>query len=213
MKKICSIVGAGENKSNLSWVKGSSLIIAADGGYSYLNNLGLEPDLLVGDFDSQNQIPNAVKIKKLNIEKDETDTYCCIEEGIQQNCDEFRLFCCTGGRIDHTLANIQTLAYLAQKEKRAFLFDGDFVLTAVTPKTPLSFNEGASGTISVFSYNESAVGVTLNGLKYSIKNQRISNTFPLGVSNSFKGEKSIITLEQGVLIVVFPTACFELIIE
>ena len=58
--------------------------------------------------------------------------------------------------------------------------------------------------MSVFSYSAEASGVYLKGLKYELENGMLTNTNPIGVSNEFTGSDSIISVNNGTLIITFP---------
>ena len=200
-KKICSIVGAGINKGNLSLIKNSDFIIAADGGYKYLSD-GTVPDIFVGDFDSLDIIPQAKKIVKLIPQKDVTDTFECITQGIEAGCEIFNIYCGTGGEFDHTFANIQCLIYLAKKGMKGYLFDGDKVITAIY-NSSIAFSNEASGKISVFAADSICVGVNIKRLKYELSSGQLNNDFALGVRNCFVGKGGIISVKEGCLLLVF----------
>ena len=209
LNKVCSIVGAGENKDNLHLIEKNDYIIASDGGYNYLKAINLTPNLLVGDFDSLSNIPSNVKIEKLKVEKDETDTFICVQEGQKNNCNEFKLFCCTGGRIDHTIANLQLIAWIAKQGYHGYLFDGEQIITAITSRDVITFDKSALGTVSIFSHDSESRGVEIHGLKYTLSNGVLTNYFPLAVSNSFVGKESSISCENGLIFIVFPTDCIK----
>ncbi|MBQ7125424.1 MAG: hypothetical protein IJO00_03575, partial [Clostridia bacterium] len=65
------------------------------------------------------------------------------------------------------------------------------------------FSETCRGYISVFSLNENAVGVNIEGLKYSVSGASLSNMFPIGVSNEFVGKKAVVSAENGMLSLIW----------
>lgn len=200
---ICYIVGAGENYGLDFKPSSNDYVIAADAGLRYLEQCGIMADLVIGDFDSLNNIPTHPNTMTLNAEKDDTDMLAAIREGIKAGYSTFYIYCGTGGRIDHTIANLQVLAYLAQNGMQGFLFDKDNVITAITNQK-IAFDKIPSGYISVFSYTEKSEGVNLQGLKYELKDAVLTNTFPLGVSNEFIGKESSVSVSDGTLLIVFP---------
>lgn len=199
--KKCVIAGAGEYSGKIPDPLEDDYIIAADGGYSLLTARGLRADALIGDFDSLASPPEHGNIIRLSVEKDDTDMLAAIRHGLWKGYRVFHIYGGTGGRLSHTLANIECLAYLSCIGARAFLFGDGFYITAVTDGA-LEFDAGQSGGISVFSHGDSSQGVFLDGLKYSLDNAVLTNTFPLGVSNSFTGQKSSVRVEKGTLIVI-----------
>lgn len=202
MEKRCYIFGAGEDCGGLPDIPPGSLVIAADGGYARLLQAGVAPDLTVGDFDSLGYVPDSGEVLRFRREKDDTDTGLAVGEGLKRGCDAFYIYGGTGGRLDHTLANIQCLARLAQAGRRGFLFGDGFVVTAVTDGK-IAFDEGRRGVVSVFAHSDRAFGVRETGLKYPLDNAELSNCFPLGVSNAFTGRASEISVERGTLIVLY----------
>ncbi len=200
MNKICCIFGAGEIKDAV--VPENSLIICADGGYEYLKNIEIEPDFIVGDFDSLGFVPQGDNVTVLPTVKDETDMAKAVEIGENNGADTFVLYGGMGGRPDHTFANIQLLTLIASKGKRAFLLGEGTVITAVC-NGKICFDEQNKGYVSVFSHSEKSEGVYISGLKYELENAQIVNTIPLGVSNEFIGKKATVRVENGTLVIMW----------
>lgn len=202
-EKICYIVCAGENYG-IDFVPGDGdLVIAADGGYAYLNEAGMVPDIVIGDFDSLGYAPTGENVIKLNTCKDETDAYSAVEKGFELGYKLFRIYCATGGRIDHTIANIQLLSHIAEKGGRGEIYDKDSVLTAIH-NGEYALLENLSGYISVFSLTNESRGVYLENLKYELHGESITSTFSIGTSNEFVGKKAKIKVTDGTLLVVYP---------
>lgn len=199
-KKICHIVGAGEFV-NFSPAK-NDIVIAVDGGYEHLKNTNIKPNLLIGDFDSIKIIPDEIKKIKLPTEKDFTDTYAAICEGIKFGCEIFHIYGGIGGRISHTLANIQLLANFSAQKLNCYLHAKDWTMAAIT-NDKILFDEKYKGYVSIFSHTDKSFGVNIIGLKYELQNAIISNKFPLGISNEFIQKKSIVSVENGTLIIVY----------
>ncbi len=205
MPNICYIFGAGTyyNDDIPSFEK-DDFIIAADGGFSFLANHGIKPDLILGDFDSLGFVPECKgsEILKLNPVKDDTDLLYAVKQGIKRNYKLFYIFGGTGGRTSHTFSNIQTLTMLAKQGLQGFLF-GDNEIFTVIHNSSLNFSKKSSGNISVFSVDTVSNGVFETGLKYSINNYSMNNSFPVGVSNEFVGTDSQIKVLDGTLLVIF----------
>ena len=118
----CILIGAGDLTMGELSVTEEDYVIAVDGGLSYCGLLNVEPDLIIGDFDSMSeqeklaveQLQQTVpeKICRLPECKDDTDMLAAIKRGLELGYTDFRIYAATGGRFDHTLANIQCLLYL-----------------------------------------------------------------------------------------------------
>lgn len=199
---VCYIVGAGDC-TNLDFEKeNGDLVIAADGGYKHLLSFNIKPDILIGDFDSLNDVPQKENIIRLNPVKDITDMNAAVDIGIEKGYSEFVIYGALGGRFDHSLANVQLVAWLSQIGKKSRIVDGKTVITAVTDGK-IRFDSVSKGYISVFAHTDICENVNISGLKYTLENATLKNSFPLGVSNEFIGCESEISVGRGTVIVVF----------
>ena len=202
MSKICYIVGAGEDCGLDFSPRSEDLVIAADGGYAALRTAGIAPDVVIGDFDSLGAAPREEHVITLPTVKDVTDTYAAIDYGKKQGYEVFYLYGCTGGRVDHTLANIQTAAELVRNGMRGVIVGKTQIITAISAETVV-FSEKSTGFLTVLAHTDICEGVSLKGLKYELEKARLSNCFPLGVSNEFVGKEASVTIGCGIAILVF----------
>lgn len=204
MEKTCYIFGAGEY-GGLTLTAGDlsdGFIIAADGGYDRLRQWGIAPHLTVGDFDSLGRVPEGVEVVRHPVMKDETDMELAVREGLARGCTRFLLYGGTGKRLDHTLANLHILAFLARRGCPAFLLGEGTAITAVHNGT-LTFAREHTGTLSLFAWGGAAEGVTLTGLLYPLENAVLTPECPLGVSNEFLGRAAQVTVRDGTLIALW----------
>lgn len=199
MAKTCCIIGAGPVAS-LPIPKGA-LVVCADGGLSSAARFGVTPDLLVGDFDSLGSVPQGENVIVHPVEKDETDSFLALQLGLARGCDRFVFYGCLGGRLDHTLANIQHLQYLAEHGAEGVLVGEHETLTVIKDGC-LRFPADRTGGVSVFSLSDKSAGVTIKGLHYEAENVTLTNGFPLGVSNRFEGREAEICVKNGVLLIM-----------
>ena len=200
MGKVCCCFGAGEFFGLYGDIPDGALIVAADAGIKTAEKCGIEPDIVVGDFDSLGYLPEARELIKLPVEKDMTDMAEAVDIGLERGCEEFFLYGATGGRLDHTLANIQLIANLSIAGKRGFIYGNGFFLTAITSDS-IRISGKIGDTVSVFSLADRSEGVTLRGLKYSLENHTLLNTVALGVSNEFASEIAEISVGNGTLLI------------
>lgn len=206
---ICFIIGAGVFTGMPLLPKKEDYIIAADGGYTYMKAYGLKANLLMGDFDSLEEVPDDVEVLRHPVEKDDTDTMLAVQKGLELGYKTFVIYGGLGGRLDHTLANIQTLAWLSKQGARGYLVGEGLAITAITTGG-LKLGEQNQGVISVFCNSGSAEGVTLKGLKYTLENAALTPDMPLGVSNEFIGCESSVSVKEGTLIVLWPEKNFTI---
>ena len=106
------------------YVQPGDFIVACDAGYRNAARLGLQPDLIVGDFDSAPQPKTAQETIVLPHVKDDTDTQYAARWLLEQGYDEITLLGALGGaRLEHTLANLATGLYLAKNGVSVLLAD------------------------------------------------------------------------------------------
>lgn len=176
-------------------------VIAADGGLQHTQALGIEPQEILGDFDSLGYIPQDARV--FPVEKDDTDAMLAARRGLALGFREFLYYgSLDGKRLDHTVANYQTLQYLADHGARGYLVGQDFLVTVVKEGT-IFFPEGTEGLLSVFCLGADARGVSLRGLYYPLEGGTLTAGFPLGVSNHFTGAPAEISVEEGSLLVMW----------
>lgn len=200
--KICHLLGALPPKVKPIFQE-DDFLIAVDGGYEYVKNWEVQPDLTVGDFDSLGYQPQEEKIHPLPCEKDETDMEYALKQGIAQGFQVFFLQGGIGGRLDHSFANFQLLLRLAQEGKWAVLLgqeQGAMVLQGKTVEFPVEF----TGYLSIFAFGQEATGISLENLAYEGTDLTLSPTVPLGVSNQFlPNKKAKISVKTGALLILW----------
>ena len=176
-------------------------VIAADGGLTHVQTLGLTPDSILGDFDSLGYVPDAAKV--FPVEKDDTDAMLAVRHGLQLGYDRFLLYgSLDGPRLDHTVANFQTLQFLADHSAQGYLVGLNTIATVVK-NGKLTFPAGTEGVLSVFCMGSDVRGVCLSGLKYSLTDGTLTAGFPLGVSNHFTGEAAAVSVKDGSLLIIW----------
>ena len=199
--KQCVIFCAAGFDGLLAPIPEDALVIAADGGLRHTQALGLQPDIILGDFDSLGYIPADSRVYP--VEKDDTDAMLAIKKGLEKGCTEFFLYGgMDGSRVDHTVANFQALLFLKNHGARGFLLGISQIATVLQNET-LTFPADFRGNFSLFCLGADAAGVTLRGLKYSLEKGSLTAGFPLGVSNSFTGESAAVTVEKGSLLAIW----------
>lgn len=222
----CYIVGAGDfTPRGFAPVPGD-LVLAADGGYRALYSLGYTPDLLLGDFDSLGDLPLPPDLPVLRFpaRKDDTDTGLALRHGLDRGFRDFALYGCAGGRVDHLLANLQSMARVSRLGATIRLAAPEYdawALTGPAPSTPapdasgpaphapdgpaatLTLPDRPGGTlVSVFCHGDRAEGVTLTGLSYPLDGADLTGDFPLGVSNRrLEGRPATVSVRRGTLLI------------
>jgi thiamine pyrophosphokinase len=197
----CVIFCAAQCDGLIDPVKNDDFILAADGGLTHVQNLGLTANGILGDFDSLGYTPEGSTV--FPVEKDDTDAMLAVRKGLELGYREFLLYgSLDGPRLDHTVANFQTLQFLEDHGAWGYLIGKDYLVTVVK-NSSIFFPAGCQGTVSVFCLGSDARGVTLKNLYYPLEEGVLTAGFPLGVSNHFTGEAAEISVRDGSLLVLW----------
>lgn len=211
----CIVIGAGDLTVSGIGAAEEDFVIAVDGGLSYCSVLGVEPDIIIGDFDSVNEreaeavrlleCRNPERVIRFPREKDDTDMLAALKEGLSRGYGDFRIYAATGGRLDHTIANIQCLLYLKRHDAVGYLMDGTGMIFVIVNEA-VHFQRNMEGMLSLFSLERETKGVTIRNMKYTLEDAVVTNDFPIGISNEFTGEAAEIIVEDGALVCVISCA-------
>ena len=196
----CVIFCAGGFTELAQPLEEGDFVIAADGGLRHTRALGIEADAVLGDFDSLGFVPE--QAERFPVEKDDTDAMLAVRLGLEKGFDRFVIYGgLDGPRLDHTVANLQTLCYLAHHGAQGWLFGEDYTVTAVKDGR-LEFPATSRGVISLFCFGEPAC-VSIEGLKYTLEKGSLESHFPLGVSNRFVGKAATVTVHSGTVVAMW----------
>ena len=175
-------------------------IIACDGGYRQAR--GRAVALFVGDMDSApGALPEDLEKLVAPVEKDDTDAGLAVRHALSKGFSEFLMLGALGGRLDHTLGNLQLAGFIADCGGRCTLRGARETVYTVRDGR-LTLRLAAGRTVSVFAFGDKAEGVTLRGMKYPLCGATLSNTFPIGVSNVVQSDEASVEVERGTLLVV-----------
>lgn len=201
----CVVIGGGvisDHKKTAEFVRDGDYIICADKGYLHCQAMGLDADLIAGDFDSSPCPENAsCKVIRLNSEKDETDLFIAVSEGYKLGYRKFLLLGCLGGRFDHTCANLTLMAYWLENNAEIILKDERNEIRLLNPGCYIFAKR--KGYVSFFSYSEKVEDLTLEGFKYPLRGFSLSNSCGLCVSNEMEEDKCTVSFSSGRLLTVF----------
>ncbi len=181
----------------------ADLIICADSAYLKAQKENITPHAVIGDFDHEEQAEpqgNFQKLLRFSSVKDDTDTMLCIKYALNRGADQIQIVGGIGGRLDHTFANLQALAFIHDHGVTGQISDGDhdIFLTSST----LTLKKGKYDYASVFAYDPICKDISLKGFKYEGEHLELLSNFPLGVSNEITAEQAEIHVGEGRLLVI-----------
>ena len=206
---LCVIFGAGapDFPSLPRALFKGAYIIAADGGVDNARALHVLPDLIIGDFDSlRGPLVRdlSTEVIELPHQKELSDLHAAVLAGIEEGCCRFLLLGCTGGRLDHLLANLFLLQYIRETGGEGILADSQNVVHYLDGFSGRVEMPGGFTYVSLLPVDRSIGQVTLTGFEYPLKNARLSRADTRGISNEPNGEMMI--EEKGACFLVFSKA-------
>ena len=184
-------------------IEKDDFVICADNSFSKASSENIRIDLIIGDFDTGKPVsfPSGIETLTFPIEKDDTDTMLAIKEAARRGFTKITIIGGLSGRLDHTFANIQTLAYGVQNDLDILITDGENTAFIMCPGTiTLEKKEGFS--LSVFSYGNTVSNLCMDGVKYPVSNATLTSFFPLGVSNDITKDHANISFSEGMLLII-----------
>lgn len=204
MNRRCVIVG-GAAIDNYEFVKSclryGDFFVFCDSGLKHMDALGVQANLIVGDFDSHENPHLSVETIVLPCEKDDTDTVYAVKEAVKRGFSEFLLIGTVGGRLDHTLGNVSLLLYLDSIGKKAQMID-DYSEMEIVSKEP-AFIEDRYAYFSLLNITGLAEGVTIRDAKYPLENASIACEYQYGISNEpLPGKTARVSVDNGRLLLI-----------
>ena len=199
----CAILAGGpEEGTPCLPVPEDAYIICADSGLHLAERLALTPDLVLGDFDSLGAVPESLPHMTVPVEKDDTDTLLAARVALEKGFRDVRIYGAFGGRLDHTLANLQTLEFLRDAGADAVLIGTGNLAFLMQSGETKRVPKRKGWSLSLFAWSPECTGVSASGVYYPLENGTLTRAFPLGVSNHITAEYAEITCGSGLLLVI-----------
>ncbi|MCL6591818.1 MAG: thiamine diphosphokinase [Firmicutes bacterium] len=185
------------------------LIVAADHGAEYLLDLGIFPDILIGDLDSLSP-PALERIQQHGIltkiypaQKDQTDLELALDQTIDSGMGRINILGGLGDRLDHTFGNTGLLIKALKHGIEAHLLDRSHDLTVIGRRISLQKRDGWA--VSLVPLSETVKGVTTSGLAYPLNHEDLQIDATRGLHNEFAASEATVEIEAGFLLVI----CFK----
>ncbi len=202
--KRCVVIGGADilNYTDAKkYLSEDDFYIFCDCGLRHTAGLGVEPDLIVGDFDSHKNPHLEVETIVLPTEKDDTDTVFAVKEAVKRGYEDFFILGAIGQRLDHTLGNVSILKMLFDKGFKALIADDYCEMQIVGKET--QYIPDSYPYFSLINIFGKATGITVKNAKYPLKNAEITCDYQYGVSNEvIKGKEAEVSVGNGTLLLV-----------
>jgi len=167
----------------------------------HMENLRVQPSLIVGDFDSHDNPHLDVETIVLPCEKDDTDTVFAVKEALKRGFNDFLLIGVVGARLDHTLGNVSILLYLDSLGKKGKIID-DYSEMEIVSKEP-AYIDASYAYFSLLNISGTAKGVTIENAKYPLENGEITCEYQYGISNEvLSGRTTKVFVSEGNLLLI-----------
>ncbi len=179
-------------------------VICADGGLKFAREAKISVDLTVGDFDSLGKAPTDTNIVQVPVEKDDTDLKLALDIATDKNPNKIFIIGGIGGRLDHTIGNIQSLVHYTKRGFDIVMLDPNQSICVQLPGTK-TYTGNPQTKLSAFAFSDVVTNLSINGGYYPLSNRDINNEFPLCISNEFLENEITISFDSGILLVVRTT--------
>lgn len=183
-------------------------VIAADGGANALYHLDFAPQQLIGDLDSVESSvlawleTQACQITRFPREKNETDLELALLAACEHSPQSLDILGATGGRLDHTLANIGLLSLDNLHGCAVRLLDSHQELVMLWAGESYEVRGQVGDTISLLPWAGPAHGITLEGFYYPLTDATLFANRARGISNILQQSPARITLRDGFLLIL-----------
>lgn len=184
-------------------------LIAADKGMEFCYKQKIEPDYIIGDYDSADREvvtyfreQSRAEMETYQSEKDATDTQIALEKALYLKSDRIYILGALGGRMDHGLANIQLLNLALKAGMEAYLVDEHNMIQLIDSEITLRKETQMGKYVSLLPFTDCVEGITLKGFKYPLNNYTMTKGTSIGVSNEIADEEARVSFNSGVLIMI-----------
>ena len=202
--KRCVIIGGADiidYADAKRYLSSDDFYIFCDCGLKHMAGLGVEPDLIVGDFDSFKNPNLQVETIVLPCEKDDTDTVFAVKEALKRGFEDFLILGVIGQRLDHTLGNVSILKMLSDKGFKALMVDDYCEMQALG--SSVQYIDDSYPYFSLLNIFGKTTGVTIKNAKYPLENAEITCDYQYGVSNEvLPRENAVVTVNYGKLLLI-----------
>lgn len=206
----CVVIASGDlDPDDERWLADADLVIAADGGATSLDRLGLRPDVLVGDLDSTTSTlvdrleASGTRIERHPADKESSDTELALGAAMASGATPIVVLGAFGGdRIDHELANVLLLADPALAGRDIRLVRGRSTVRIVHGRARAELEGPAGGTVTLMPIGGDVTGVTTYGLRWPLDGATLRMGRSRGLSNEIVAAPASVQLEHGTLLVV-----------
>ncbi len=184
------------------------LLIAADGGALHCLEIGLIPDLVIGDFDLLQKKDldrlesRGAEIIRYPAHKDYTDLELALRHAVERGADDILVIAALGARWDQTLANLLLPAATILQDICVRLLDGPQEIRLLRGPDRLELDGQPNDTVSLVPLGGPAVQITTQGLEYPLNGETLDFGSTRGISNVMVENYARIDLQEGLLLCV-----------
>ncbi len=207
MKKVLIITG-GECSDRVQ-IPEYDLCIAADSGFDTAKRLGIFPHMIVGDFDSIDNLPEKYtdeatgtvsEIIRHPAKKNETDTMLAASYAVERGAKELYIIGGLGGRADHTMSNVFLLEKLYRDGISAILTDGENEMRVIGEGQNVRLAHGEYKYFSTLALDTAEISVM--GCAYPLYHSTLVRHDAYAVSNEPLECGATVTCHKGILLIV-----------
>lgn len=176
-----------------------------DRGAYLLLKAGIHPKYTYGDFDSVDDeewafITRHMEVTPVPTRKDDTDLEICLKDLVGKGYESIDVYGATGGRLDHTLANIYLLTHKSLSQSDIRLIDHQNIMQPLPAGRHIVAKADGMRYVS-FLPLAAGGNLTLEGFEYDLDHVELEVGRTLTISNEFKEKYASVHTDATIIMV------------
>ena len=210
----CVIVGGadiGDYERIRAYLNDNDYVVYCDSGLRHMQRLGVEPSLIVGDWDSYDDPHLDVETITLPVEKDDTDTVFAVHEGLKRGFKDYLLVGSIGSRLDHSLVNTYILTTLENRGCHGIIVDDYSEMQIISggekadgsTQAGVIYVDGSCAFFSLVALEGAVSGVTIRNARFNLEDAEITPDYQYATSNEvLPGRTAEVSVKEGRLLLI-----------
>jgi thiamine pyrophosphokinase len=206
--KAIVVAGGDAAPEDAAQLTGADVVIAADSGAAWLDAVGSQPDLLIGDMDSippgllERLEARGATIESHPPDKEASDAELAVARAVAMGATEIVILGGFGGqRLDHELANLLLLTE-GWNGAEVRLARGATIARAIQGGGRLELEGSAGDIVTLLPLAGDATGVRTLGLRFRLDGETLHLGRSRGLSNLIEQAPASVSLDVGILLVI-----------
>lgn len=193
------------------YIQAEDWLICANGGTKHALQMGLTPDVVIGDLDSLGPDIQAtletqgVQLQSYPADKDQTDLELALDLAVSAGVTAIDILAVQGGRLDQSLANLLLLTRPEWGQAQVRAIVENEAAWAVWDGQQVEINGTPGDRLSLVPLAQQVTSVTLTGVKWPLDEATLELGSTWSISNVLTESTAHLHVGKGVLLVIHET--------